>query len=817
MPNIVGKVKKAVDKSRRVYKNFSNPWWRAKKKYMKIYEQTAIDPHIILLEASHGAVAGGNMFYLLRYLSRSEKYADYQIYLSAQGRLVNSFRELLDSYGMTNVRLTVQASEEYFRLLNSAKYLINDTTFSDYFMKKEGQVYLNTWHGTPLKALGRGVRSEPHVIGNVQKNLVSADYLLFPNAHTRDALLKDYMLENISPGSYVFSGYPRNEAFFDAGRREVLRAEYALEGKRVYAYMPTYRGAVQQGWTPKNTHYLNYYLFELDKRLSDDEIMFVNLHPLAKKDVRFEQFAHIRNFPGKHETYDFLNTADVLVTDYSSVFFDYACSGRKIVLFTYDREEYLHDRGMYLDMDELPFPQVDSVEGLLDQLRSGKQYDDAAFLARFCPYDGADASRKLCDRVILGEETGLQVHPVPNNGKENVLLYAGNLSGNGLTASIRYLLSSIDLSKRNYYFCFYTEKVAKFKDTIATFPPAANFYVFTGEPNLTVGDLVVRKIFRKGWIQTPAYMKLQGKRVRQGLERNLGCARFHKLVQFSGYEQDVILAFSSFQGPTAIYVHNDMLQEIATRGNQRRDVLHYSYNHYDHVAVVTEDIRQATVEISGRGDNVTLAKNLIGYEAILEKAKAPIALDPVTKSTMPEDQLRELLASDREIFINVARFSPEKGHDRLVRAFHTYHKSHPDASLIIMGGSSRNRGYEKLWQLVCELSLQPYVVLLENVSNPYPIVKACDYFVLSSLYEGFGLVLVEADILGLPVISTDITGPRGFMEQHGGVLVESSEAGILEGMERLHSGTIHTLGVDYAQYNREAVAQFEDLMEKMDR
>lgn len=803
-----------VQKSKKVYANLRDPWWRAKKKFIKIYEQTSVDDHLILLEASHGSVVSGNIFYMLRYLTSSEKYKDYKIYVTARASLVNVFEKVFEFYGIENVNITVLASEEYFVLLNSAKYLINDTTFSPYFTKKEGQVYLNTWHGTPLKALGRGVRSEPHVIGNVQKNLVSADYILFPNEHTKDALIKDYMLDNISPGSYVMCGYPRNEAFFDNSRRAQIRAELELEGNRVYVYMPTYRGAVQKGWTPKNTHYLNYYLFELDKQLKENEILYVKLHPLAKKDVDFKQFKNIRCVPAEYETYDFLNAADVLVTDYSSVFFDYACSGRKIVLFTYDREEYLNDRGMYLDMDDLPFPQVYGVDDLLRELRSEKNYRDEEFLEQFCKYECGTVSQKLCDRVILGEDTGLTVEKIPDNGKENVLIYAGNLSGNGITTSLRSLLNAVDLDKRNYYVCFYTERVKKFVDTIHTFPEKAKLFVFTGEPNLTVQDLIVRKAFRKKWLKAKTYMSVAGKRVRQGLDRNLGCARFDQVIQFNGYEQDVILALSTFDGPRTIYVHNDMVNEIRTKGNQRWDVLNYAYNHYDHVAVVTEDIIAPTKELSGRTDNIMVTKNLINYDTILEKAQMDIALDPVTKSNVPEEELIRILHSDSECFINVGRFAPEKGHERLVSAFASYYKNHPDSYLIIMGGYSLNGIYDKLCQQIRSCGLEGHVVLLENVSNPYPIIKACDYFVLSSLYEGFGLVLVEADILGLPVVSTDITGPRGFMQKHGGTLVEDSEAGILKGMEMLHSGQIGTLGVDYAQYNREAVAQFEAVMEK---
>ena len=95
--------------------------------------------------------------------------------------------------------------------------------------------------------------------------------------------------------------------------------------------------------------------------------------------------------------------------------------------------------------------------------------------------------------------------------------------------------------------------------------------------------------------------------------------------------------------------------------------------------------------------------------------------------------------------------------------------------------------------------------------NPYTVLKKCDYFILSSHYEGFGLVLAEADILGKPAISTDIAGPRTFMQAHGGTLVGNSTAGILEGMYLLKDGKVPVMNVDYEKYNDEVREQFDSL------
>lgn len=808
---MAGYIKKAAQKAKKVYQKLSDPWWRAKKRYIQYVDALPIDPHCVLIESQHGTEMSGNVFYILKHLASDESYKEYTVYLCARGGRVQAFQKILDKYHLNSVRITVLASDAYFQILASAKYLINDNTFLPFFVKKDGQVYLNTWHGTPLKTLGRKIKNDAHAIGNAQKNFVCADYLLFPNEHTRKSIVEDYMLANIATGSSIMGGYPRNEAFFDHQRTLGIRNALGLTDKRVYAYMPTFRGTARAGGTSKSSHYMSYYLYELDKALTDDEILFVNLHPVAKKGISVTDFKHIRLFPVDYETYDFLSIADVLVTDYSSVFFDYANTRRKIVLFVYDKEEYLADRGMYMSLDELPFPQVATLEDLLRELRSEKSYDDTEFLRRFCGYENDSASKKLCDFVILGKDTGLEVAPIPNNGKENVLLYAGNLAGNGITTALLNLLNNIDLKKRNYYFCFYTEKVHRNNQKIFAFPKDACFFGMTDDPNLTIWDMIIRKAFHLKLIPAKLYMRMQHKRMDQELTRLLGGARFEHFIQFNGYESDVILTFSRFPGTRSIYVHNDMLREIRTRKNQRKDVLKYAYRSYDHVAIVTDDMLEPTGFLAGGQEKILRCQNLIDYTAIRKLANAEIHLDTFTKSNVTEDKLRRVLASGEPCFINIGRFSPEKGHDRLLLAFQKFHALHPEAHLVIMGGNSFAEGYKKTLSYAEELGIQDAVILLERVSNPYPILKSCGYFVLSSYYEGFGLVLVEADILGVPVISTDIPGPRGFMKKHGGTLVENSVEGIYAGMEMQYRGEVPAMHVDYAAYNREAVAEFEKL------
>ena len=129
----------------------------------------------------------------------------------------------------------------------------------------------------------------------------------------------------------------------------------------------------------------------------------------------------------------------------------------------------------------------------------------------------------------------------------------------------------------------------------------------------------------------------------------------------------------------------------------------------------------------------------------------------------------------------------------------TDYLEHPKSYLFIIGG------YGKTWREInsyirtkdCRFN----VILIRYISNPFAVLKQCDLFILSSFYEALGLVALEAQTCGVPVISTDISGPRGFMLSHGGTLVENSEQGIYDGMNAFMRGEVKMMDFDPQEYN----------------
>ena len=156
-----------------------------------------------------------------------------------------------------------------------------------------------------------------------------------------------------------------------------------------------------------------------------------------------------------------MNICDILITDYSSVFFDYALTRNKVILFTYDEEEYLRDRGMYLNLNDLPFPKVIDVQNLIKEINLPKQYNDEEFLKEYCNYESIDMSKKICNHVILNEKTDLIFKDIEKNNKENMLIYAGPLSKNKRTDKLISATKNIEANKYNYYISYITRSVRK--------------------------------------------------------------------------------------------------------------------------------------------------------------------------------------------------------------------------------------------------------------------------------------------------------------------------------------------------------------------
>ena len=253
-----------------------------------------------------------------------------------------------------------------------------------------------------------------------------------------------------------------------------------------------------------------------------------------------------------------------------------------------------------------------------------------------------------------------------------------------------------------------------------------------------------------------------------------------------------------------------MIQESKMRKNQNLNILHEVYSNYDNVVVVSDGLKNPTSQISGRSDNITTVHNIINFKRIQENADREFALDEESE-IYPEGDICEILKGDGPKFITIGRFSPEKGHERLIRAFDEFCNEYSDAHLFIIGGHGVL--YEDTIELVNSIEHTDNVTLIKGISNPMPVLKECDLFIFPSFYEGWGIVILEADTLGVPVIATDIYGTQ-WVKDYGGHLVDNSQEGILKGMHEFMDGNVSTMDMDYEEFNRNAVNEFYSIIDR---
>lgn len=303
----------------------------------------------------------------------------------------------------------------YFYHLARSKYWVINCKLPEYVHKKREQVYVQTWHGTPLKRLGmdivngtekkrsRSGRSLEKIGRSYQIDSRRYTYMISPNSFSTEVFQSAF---GVKRTQIVEMGYPRNDVLYkpSVDRIAVLRKKYCIpEGKQVLLYAPTWRD---------NDFDISGYILNLQvdfqrwKRILTDYVVLLKPHYFIvnqiKVDASLREF--VRIMPPKSDINELYLISNCMVTDYSSVFFDYALLNRPIYFYMYDLEKYREElRGFYLDIyTELP-GDVFVEEGQLLKAVEDKIFDYdrlRQFNQRFNFYQTGKCSDELLNLVF---------------------------------------------------------------------------------------------------------------------------------------------------------------------------------------------------------------------------------------------------------------------------------------------------------------------------------------------------------------------------------------------------------------------------------
>jgi CDP-glycerol glycerophosphotransferase len=294
--------------------------------------------------------------------------------------------------------------------LEYADVLVANTHIQlDTWRKRPGARYLQTWHGTPLKRIHRDATSVPpdDVMAALDADIARWDWLVTPGGEGTRLLRSAFRYD----GALLETGYPRNDVLLapDAdARRARVRAELGIaDGATAVLYAPTYRDDEAR---PGAAAALGLDVAALTDRLGDGAVLLLRLHHYMGHQQRPASGGRVRDVSGHPDISDLYLAADVLVTDYSSSMFDFAVTGKPIVLFTYDLAHYEGRlRGFTFDLRTgAPGPVVldqDALTGaLLDLPAVAAEHADAhaRFVARWCAREDGHASERVIAAVWPG-------------------------------------------------------------------------------------------------------------------------------------------------------------------------------------------------------------------------------------------------------------------------------------------------------------------------------------------------------------------------------------------------------------------------------
>ena len=299
-----------------------------------------------------------------------------------------------------------RGSEEYYKYLATAKYLVYNNNLPLTFKKREGQIIIQTMHGTPFKSFGLEVKDEVQTREDRMKVINRSalwDYLVAQGEFAANMAWRWFRYRK----NILRTGYPRTDVLFREDSEDISaqKSELGLPAdKKVILYAPT--------WREMDSFKMMLDLEKMRRELSDEYILLVRLHYFVSDAYQVpEDGEFIFDMSGPEKIEDLFALTDILITDYSSVMFDFSITRKPMIFYAYDIEEYTQEtRGSYFDIStEAPGALTRTTDEVVDAVknidkhyeRNGERIDN--FIDKYLTYENPDSSEMIFNEVFAGK------------------------------------------------------------------------------------------------------------------------------------------------------------------------------------------------------------------------------------------------------------------------------------------------------------------------------------------------------------------------------------------------------------------------------
>ncbi len=373
--------------------------------------RTKVEDKVVFFESYQGRNFSCSPKAIFEEMRDSGEYEDYEFIWGLRDAKIHNFKKTMkklmgapDSIGGGTITVHKYETYGYYKDLARAKYWVMNSNVRPFLKPRKNQVYIQTWHGTPLKKIGLDLSNSEMDYGKEGKKF---SYMISPSKYCSEKLVSAFGLQG-REDIVLETGYPRNDALFtfdQAKVNSILRELDIPRGKKIILYAPTFRDnkhSEVSGY--ENTVGIDFE--KLQEQIGDEYIILFRAHYFVAKNMNFSR---LKDFVIDVSDYEDINdlyiVSDMLITDYSSVFFDYANLKRPIIFYMYDYDDYkANARDFYLDQSELPGPiaktQDELAKAIEDTILFIPDARYSMFNQKFNHLDGINKGLEVAKKVI---------------------------------------------------------------------------------------------------------------------------------------------------------------------------------------------------------------------------------------------------------------------------------------------------------------------------------------------------------------------------------------------------------------------------------
>lgn len=457
------------------------------------YAKKRVKENYVLYESFHGTIFGGNPYAMFKYLIENDKY-DYLYHIITVKDVNHPIALRYKNH--PRVKIVKTNSRKFIKYLETSKYIINNTTFRPGYIKREEQFYINTWHATLLKSLGAHTK-RVWESRNLTRNFLNSDMIIMPNDYTKNILLEAYYIDELYRGKLTDIGYPRNDLIFNTDKNRVLEIMNVPKGKKVILYAPTWRGEINK---PKNVldEYIKYFR-QIKENVNDEYVVYLKLHSMVYRYIKPEEKQFL--VPFDVDTNEILAITDILITDYSGIMFDYMNTKKPIVLFQFDIDYYVKDRGdFYLPLSSLPAPIYYDVESVCKAINNisaiekeyKRKYEN--FAKKIVYADNGTSCKQLAESVFDNKKNK-KIYRNKKVNKKQILFCVSYLNDKTVYNTLLETLNKIDYNKYVVTLLFKDYKVGLNKQLLIN--KNANLLYIDGDELFDSKEYIDINVFKK--------------------------------------------------------------------------------------------------------------------------------------------------------------------------------------------------------------------------------------------------------------------------------------------------------------------------------